>query len=108
MNISTPIADPHHACSHDDGQLDGLAAKIFKPSGVDGVYGRTGAYENVVEALAALISSHRPAEAEVFRFAPVMSRASLEKQGYLKSFPNLVGCVSTLEGTDREIMKSAN
>ena len=39
-----------------------------------------------------------------------MSRASLEKQGYLpKSFPNLVGCVaSTLEGNDREIMISAS
>ncbi len=81
--------------------------KSFRPSGVDGVYGRTGVYESVVEALAALISSHRPQDAEVFRFPPVMSRASLEKQGYLKSFPNLVGCVSTLEGSDREIMKSA-
>ena len=62
---------------------------------MDGVYGRTGAYESVVEALAALISSHRPADAEVFRFPPVMPRASLEKQGYLQSFPNLIGAVST-------------
>ena len=70
---------------------------------MDGVYGRTGAYESVVEALAALISRHRPTGAEVFRFPPVMSRASLEKQGYLKSFPNLLGAVSCLEGSEREI-----
>ena len=31
-----------------------------------------------------------------------MSRASLEKQGYLKSFPNLVGAVCCLEGSERE------
>ncbi len=27
------------------------------------------------------------------RFPPVMSRAQLERSGYLKSFPNLLGCV---------------
>jgi seryl-tRNA synthetase len=37
-----------------------------------------------------------------------MPRASLEKQGYLQSFPNLIGAVSTLTGTDREITRSAN
>ena len=35
-------------------------SSLFQPSGVDGVYGRTGEYESVVEALAALISRHRP------------------------------------------------
>ena len=51
------------------------------PSGVDGVYGRTGAYESVVEALAALISRHRPDKAEVFRFAPVMPPRQPGKAG---------------------------
>ena len=37
--------------------------------------------------------------AEVMRFPPVMSRAQLEKSGYLKSFPNLLGCVCALHGT---------
>ena len=46
-----------------------------------------------MEALAALIStSRRPADAEVLRFPPVMSRAHLERRGYLKSFPHLLGC----------------
>ena len=103
MNLATPIADPHHDCGFhfEPDHLDALASHIFQPSGVDGVYGRTGAYESVVEALAALISRHRPAGAEVFRFPPVMSRASLEKQGYLQSFPNLVGAVACLEGSER-------
>src|SRR5690348_9660711 len=38
----------------------------------------------------------------MMRFPPVMSRAQLEKSGYLKSFPNLLGCVCGLHGTERE------
>lgn len=86
-----------------DDRLADLARTLFRPSGVDGVYARTGLYEGVVEALSALISSHRPKEAEVFRFPPVMSRKQLERHGYLKSFPNLLGCVSCLSGSEREI-----
>jgi len=82
---------------------DDLMKGLFHATGVDGVYGRTGHYESVVEALAALISAHRPAEAEVLRFPPVMSRAHLERHGYLKSFPNLLGCVSCLSGDERHI-----
>ena len=104
MTITTKI--PHHHFEPD--HLDDLARQLFNPSGVDGVYGRTGEYESVIEALAALITRHRPAAAEVFRFAPVMSRASLEKQGYLQSFPNLVGAVCCLEGSERDIAASAN
>jgi len=84
-------------------RLERLAETLFVPTGVDGVYGRTGAYESVVEALAALISAHRPAGAEVLRFPPVMSRKQLERHGYLKSFPNLLGCVSCLSGSESEI-----
>ena len=110
MNLAKPIADPHHDCGFhfEPSHLDHLASKIFQPSGVDGVYGRTGAYENVVEALAALISRHRPRQAEIFRFPPVMSRAVLEKQGYLQNSPNLVGAVACLEGNEGQIMASAS
>jgi seryl-tRNA synthetase len=86
-----------------DHRLDTLADALFHKTGIDGVYGRTGLYEGVVEALAALISTYRPAGAEIMRFPPVMSRRQLERHGYLKSFPNLLGCVSCLGGTEREI-----
>ncbi|HEY6578747.1 MAG TPA: hypothetical protein VIY09_05455, partial [Rhizomicrobium sp.] len=74
-----------------------LLDALFRPMGTDGVYGRTGRYESVVEALAALISRHRDPQAEVFRFPPVVSRALIEKSGYLKSFPHLLGCVCSLD-----------
>lgn len=106
MNFAKPVT---HDCGHhqDDGHLEGLAAHLFKSSGVAGVYGRTGAYESVVEGLSALITRHRPKQAEVFRFPPVMNRASLEKQGYLQSFPNLVGAIACLEGSERQILNSS-
>jgi seryl-tRNA synthetase len=80
-----------------------LFEALFRPMGVDGVYGRTGRYEAVVEALAALISRHRDPGAEILRFPPVVSRALIEKSGYLKSFPHLLGCVCSLSGSDAEI-----
>jgi seryl-tRNA synthetase len=71
--------------------------------GVDGVYARTALYEGVVDGLTAYISRLRDPRAEVMRFPPVMSRRQLEKSGYLKSFPNLLGCVCALHGTEAEI-----
>ncbi|MDP4022648.1 amino acid--[acyl-carrier-protein] ligase [Methylobacterium sp. NEAU 140] len=88
--------------------LDSLFDTLFRPMNAQGVYARTGAYESVVEALAALISSRREEATEVFRFPPVMSRAHLERHGYLKSFPNLLGCVSCLEGSEAEIRAAAD
>ena len=49
---------------------EALLESLFQPMGTDGVYGRTGRYESIVEALAALISKHREPQAEVFRFPP--------------------------------------
>ncbi|HEY2709370.1 MAG TPA: amino acid--[acyl-carrier-protein] ligase [Caulobacteraceae bacterium] len=86
-----------------EAQISALKAAIFHETGVDGVYARTGLYEGVVEALSALISAHRPKGAEVLRFPPVMSRAQIERHGYLKSFPNLLGAVSCLCGDERHI-----
>jgi len=88
--------------------LEALKDTLFLKTGVDGVYARTGLYEGVVEALTALISTYRPKTAEVLRFPPVMSRAQLERHGYLKSFPNLLGAVSCLCGDERHIRGIVN
>lgn len=79
---------------------------LFRPLGVDGVYARTKAFEDVVDGLHRLITRHRPAEAEVLRFPPVMSRRQLEASGYLNSFPQLLGCVCCLHGTEKDILSA--
>jgi seryl-tRNA synthetase len=93
--LKTPVepADP----------LDFLAATLFQPMSIDGVYARTALYEQVVEGLGSLITRHRESATEVLRFPPVMSRRVLEKSGYLKSFPHLLGCVSCLQGSEAQI-----
>jgi seryl-tRNA synthetase len=75
-----------------------VGSAIFRRIGVDGVYARTALYEDVIERLGQFISSLRDPQAEILRFPPVMSRYQLEKSGYLKSFPNLLGCVGVLHG----------
>jgi len=76
--------------------------------GVDGVYARTALYLRVFERIEAYISAMREPRAEILRFPPVMSRTQLEKSGYLGSFPNLLGCVCAMHGTDGEIRAAAD
>jgi seryl-tRNA synthetase len=102
MNIAVLAESPAIAPQPAD-PLDHLADVLFHRMGSDGVYARTPLYEDMVERLSALITRHREDNTEVMRFPPVMSRAQLEKSGYLKSFPNLLGCVCGLHGTEREI-----
>ena len=93
-----PAADP----------LAPLAAALFRPMGVDGVYARTALYERVIDSLGEYITGLREPQAEVMRFPPVMSRSQLEKSGYLKSFPNLLGCVCALHGSEASIRSAAD
>jgi seryl-tRNA synthetase len=88
-----PPADP----------LADIAAGLFRSMGVDGVYARTALYSHIVDRLEGYISRQRDPQAEIMRFPPVMSRKHLEKSGYLKSFPNLLGCVCALHGSEASI-----
>ena len=51
--------------------LDALAEELLLPSGIDGVYARTAAFEDIVNSLTAFISRHREPGTEVLRFPPV-------------------------------------
>ena len=84
-----------------------LRAALFRPMGADGVYARTALYEDVIERIGAAITRLREPGTEVFRFPPVMSRRDLERHGYLKSFPNLIGCACALHGTEAQVRTAA-
>jgi seryl-tRNA synthetase len=101
------VPGPEAIAAADD-PLAYIAAGLFQPLGVDGVYARTALYEGVIERLAAFITRERDPRAEVLRFPPVMSRRQLEKSGYLKSFPNLLGCVCALHGSEAAIRSAAD
>lgn len=86
-----------------NGSLDAMAETLLLPSGIDGIYARSAAFEDVVGGLTTFISRLREPGVEVLRFPPVMSRRQLEKSGYLKSFPQFLGCVCGLHGSESEV-----
>lgn len=80
-----------------------VAAGHLVPTGVPGVYGRGGAFEDVIERFDRHVTALGAADgAQVLRFPPVVTRANFERSEYLKAFPNLAGVVHHFEGGDGE------
>jgi len=76
-------------------------AGLLIDTGVDGLYGRSGKFENVIAGFERLIDRFGGAEgAEVIRFPPGMNRAFFETSGYMKSFPQLAGTVHSFCGCE--------
>jgi seryl-tRNA synthetase len=72
-------------------------------TGVPGIYGRGGPFEEVREAVAGLVTRAAAPEApEQLRFPPVMPRHDLETVGYLKSFPHLAGSIFAFAGSESD------
>ncbi len=79
-----------------------IRAGLLIETGVDGLYGRSGEFERIVDGFDRLVSRLGQGDgAEVVRFPPGMNRALFEKSGYLKSFPQLAGTVHAFSGDDR-------
>lgn len=79
-----------------------VGARLLVETGVRGVYGRSGAFESLVEGIDALVKQvSKDDGAEVLRFPPVVTRKNFEKSGYMKSFPQLAGSIHVFRGNDR-------
>ena len=60
-------------------------------------------FEEVIERFERLVTRiGAPDKATRIHFPPGMGRATLEKSGYMKSFPQLAGCVHSFMGGERE------
>jgi seryl-tRNA synthetase len=78
-----------------------VARRLLIETGVPGLYGRGGPFEDVRERVAALVTRAGAHEApEQMRFPPLLPRHDLETVGYLKSFPHLAGSVFAFEGDE--------
>jgi seryl-tRNA synthetase len=80
-----------------------VEAGLLVLTGTDGIYGRSAVYEEIfgaVDRQAGLAAAS--AGAVIYRFPPVMPPFVLERTGYLGSFPDLVGAVSTFTGTNAD------
>lgn len=86
--------------------------RLVIPSGEQGVYGRGMAFERVRTAVDSLITRmSSPDRPETPRFPPLIPRRTLERAGYLKSFPNLCGAVFSFKGKESaalDLLERAN
>jgi seryl-tRNA synthetase len=80
-------------------------AGLLIDTGVDGLYGRSGEFEEVIAAFERLIDRIGGGDgAEAMRFPPGMNRAYFETSGYMKSFPQLAGTVHSFCGNELDHM----
>jgi seryl-tRNA synthetase len=94
LNISRSL-------KYDSNAIRDLEAALFRSMGSQGVWATTALYETIVDGLSRLIGRLRPEEAVAYRFPPVMSRSQIETNGYVRAFPNLLGCVSCLSNAHK-------
>ena len=77
---------------------DGVLLDLGSP----GLYGRSGVFERVYQAVdAAGVRSQADLDAEVLRFPPVEPLAAFERTDYIASFPDLAASISAFTGDDR-------
>lgn len=80
-----------------------IEAGILVPTGTEGLYGRSALYESVVAGVDQLAVTAAASEGALsYQFPPVMPRQVLEQTGYLSSFPDLIGTVSSFAGDDKD------
>jgi seryl-tRNA synthetase len=79
-----------------------LADGVLLATDVDGVYGRSAAYEAVAEGIDRLVLRvGADQDAMSLRFPPVMPWSTFQRNGYLESFPDQMGSIHTFRGDER-------
>ena len=83
-----------------------IAAGVLVPTASDGIYGRSSVYEDIVAGIERIDGDCLSSEGAIsYRFPPVMPRRVLEQSGYLSSFPDMIGTVSTFQGDNKDHKK---
>jgi seryl-tRNA synthetase len=95
------MSEPHDPAAALRAEL--IAAGLLIDTGVNGLYGFSRTFEDVIDRFEAVITAIAAGDgAERMRFSPGLSRFAFERSGYLKSFPQLAGTVHSFGGGERE------
>lgn len=80
-----------------------VAARLLIPSGVNGVYGRSGTFENVIERFEDYVTKMGAhLNPEVMRFPPIMNRQHYLCTDHIETFPNLMGSIHSFMGKEKD------
>ncbi len=84
-------------------QRELIEAGLLIESGVPGVYGRSGAFEDVIHQFEAYLTRNsRHLKPEVMRFPPVLNRIDYLKTTHIETFPQLMGSLHGFMGNERD------
>jgi seryl-tRNA synthetase len=82
-----------------------VEAKLLVPLGIDGLYGRGGVFEQIIEGIDRVVCrkglSVYGTSPTTLRFPPVFTREAFESTDYIASFPDLTGAISTFTGDNK-------
>lgn len=80
-----------------------LAAGLLVETSVKGLYGRSGAYQDLTDAVSSVLSRWgAELGATRLHFPPVVARRTFGHTNYVESFPDLMGSVHVFRGGDPE------
>jgi seryl-tRNA synthetase len=80
-----------------------VAAGHLIPSGVPGLYGRSGAFEGVIQHFERLVTrAGADQRAEVMHFPPLLARRTYERTDHIETMPQLLGSVHSFFGKEVE------
>lgn len=83
---------------------DVIASGLLIDAGVEGLYHRSFLFESVVRGLQDYVTrAAQTLEDHILYFPPIMARSTLTRTGYVGSFPNLTGSISSFVGNDRDL-----
>jgi seryl-tRNA synthetase len=80
-----------------------VEAGLLIRSGVRGVYGHNGVFQDVLDRFEQVVTRHaRPLNAEVIRFPSILNRSHYLKTSHIENFPDLMGSVHSFTGNEHD------
>ena len=94
------LSEDRVSAAHQAFQNELLAAGLLIATGVPGLYGRSGVFEDVIDRFDRFVTREgADARPEIMRFPPVLNRKDYVRTDHIENFPQLMGSVHSFAGT---------